>query len=163
MSSNATSSSNEAPAVARDRRYRMIGTASFVAIVALGSLLALVTTGADASLFETEDLVGFDSSSAHYSGVGPSRLVLSHLKVRDTVYTTDSVYLEVNLKKQDVTVHHRDGRERTFLVSTGNPYIREGMATPAGVFTVQNMTPMAISKQFNNARLHHWIGVQGGV
>jgi hypothetical protein len=37
------------------------------------------------------------------------------------------------------------------------------MSTPTGVFTVQNMTPMAISKQFNNAKLHHWIGVQGGV
>lgn len=90
-------------------------------------------------------------------------LVLSRMKVRDTVYTTDSLYLDVNLAKQTVAVRFRDGSSRRFLISSGNPYIREGMSTPVGVYTVQNQVPMALSKQFNNARLHHWIGVQGGV
>lgn len=90
-------------------------------------------------------------------------LVLSRMKVRDTVYTTDSLYLDVNLAKQTVAVRFRDGSTRRFLISSGNPYIREGMSTPVGVYTIQNQVPMALSKQFNNARLHHWIGVQGGV
>jgi hypothetical protein len=88
---------------------------------------------------------------------------MSCLRPLDTVYTTDSVYLEVNLDRQNVTVHRRGGESRSFLISSGTPYIREGMSTPTGIFTVQNMTPMALSRQFNNARLHHWIGVQGGV
>ncbi len=90
-------------------------------------------------------------------------MVLSRTKVLDTVYTTDSVYLEINLTKQNVSVHRHDGSSRTFLISSGNPHIRDGMSTPEGLFTVQNMTPLALSRQFNNARLHHWVGVQGGI
>lgn len=104
-----------------------------------------------------------DSVTANHSPVPPSDLVLSHMRLVDTVYTLDSVYLEVNLKRQIVMVRFRNGNYRTFRISSGNPNISEGIATPAGLFTVQNMTPMALSKQFNNARLHHWIGIQGGV
>jgi hypothetical protein len=145
-----------------DRIYRMLGSVAIVATVFIGGLLVVMAGGADGSVVEAAELEGADTSQTQ-SGVGPSRMVLSHLKLRDTVYTTDSVYLEVNLTKQNVTVHRRDGESATFLVSSGNPFIREGMSTPMGVFTVQNMTPMALSKQFNNARLHNWIGVQGGV
>lgn len=146
-----------------DRLYKALGTVSVVAVVMVGALLVLLSAGVDGSIVEAAEPTVEDSAASVASGVGPSRLVLSHLKVRDTVYTTDSVYLEVNLTKQNVTVHRRGGSSRTFLISSGTPYIREGMATPEGVFTVQNMTPMALSRQFNNARLHHWIGVQGGI
>lgn len=159
-----TPSNPDEPAVRSiDHRYRLLGTISIVAMVVIGAFLALMTTGADGSMGDSDLIDEFDSVGSQSSGVGPSRLVLSHLRLRDTVYTTDSVFLEVNLSKQNVTVHRRGSNTRTFLVSTGNPYIREGMATPSGVFTVQNMTPLALSKQFNNARLHNWIGVQGGV
>jgi len=90
-------------------------------------------------------------------------LVLSRMRIRDTIYTTDSLYLDVDLSRQDVTVRFRDGSSRRFLISSGNRFLRDGMATPTGVFTVQNQVPLAISKQFNDARLHHWIGIQGGV
>ena len=93
----------------------------------------------------------------------PARLIQSHLDVRDTLYTTDSIYLEVDLTKQNVTLHNRSGESRTFLISSGTPYIREGMSTPTGIFTVQYKTPLALSRQFNNAKLHNWIGVYGGV
>jgi|GEM_PF-561895 len=104
-----------------------------------------------------------DSATVHRQVVPPSALVLSHMRLVDTVYTLDSVYLNVNLKRQIVTVQFRNGTYRTFRISSGNPNISEGIATPTGLFTVQNMVPMAISKQFNDARLHHWIGIQGGV
>ena len=154
-------SANDTPTP--ERNYHVLGTTSLVAIVMICVLLGVLSGGVDVSAVESAELDATDTATRSLSGVGPSRLVLSHLKLRDTVYTTDSVYLEVNLTKQNVTVHRRDGESRTFLISSGNPYIREGMATPMGVFTVQNMTPMALSRQFNNARLHHWIGVQGGV
>lgn len=93
----------------------------------------------------------------------PSRYIEGHRDIRDTVYTTDSIYLLVDLQKQNVTVINRNGSSRSFLISSGNPYISEGMSTPTGIFTVQHMTPMAISKQFNDARLHNWIGVNAGI
>jgi hypothetical protein len=163
MNANDTTSHEEhATPTAADRIYRMLGSIAIVCIVMIGGLLVVLAGGSDGSIVTAAEH-DTDDSTAKHSGLAPSRLVLSHLKLRDTVYTTDSVYLEVNLTKQNVTVHRRSGESRTFLVSSGNPYIREGMSTPMGVFTVQNMTPMALSRQFNNARLHHWIGVQGGV
>ncbi|HVK38725.1 MAG TPA: L,D-transpeptidase [Candidatus Kapabacteria bacterium] len=163
MSTSDTPSSERSTAPSTtDRVYRMLGTVAIVSIAFIGGLLVVLTGGADGSVVEAAEPGDGDTSGMH-SGVGPSRMVLGHLKLRDTVYTTDSVYLEVNLTKQNVTVHRRGEDPATFLVSSGNPYIREGMSTPMGVFTVQNMTPMALSKQFNNARLHNWIGVQGGV
>ncbi|MCE2503417.1 MAG: L,D-transpeptidase [Chlorobi bacterium] len=56
--------------------------------------------------------------------------------MRDTLYTTDSIYLEVDLTRQNVTVHSRDGKSRTFPISSDTPYISEGMATPTGIFTL---------------------------
>lgn len=144
----------------RDDRLRRIGWGLAVSLfLAVGGMILV-----NGALQETVT-AGSRSADAvrTSSGVPLPPLVLSRIKVRDTVYTTDSLFLEVHLARQTVTVHFRSGLSRRFLISSGNPYIREGMATPSGVFTVQNQVPMAISKQFNNARLHHWIGVQGGV
>jgi hypothetical protein len=140
--------------------YRASGTLAIVAVLLAGLFLGL-----SASSGEDTDPVGIVASDStdRFSGVAPSRMVLGHLKLRDTVYTTDSLYLELNLVHQRVTVHHRGGGMNSYPVSSGTPYIREGMATPPGLYTVQSMTPMAISRQFNNARLHHWIGIQGGI
>jgi len=152
----------------RERVYRSVGILAAVGLAAFLGMAILINT-ADTGVV-TAYTIHPDSSDAAHSeeeksnlSVPPPAVVLSSYRPRDTVYTTDSVYLEVNLKKQNVTVHFRDGSSRTFLISSGNPYIREGMATPMGIFTVQNMVTMALSKQFNNARLHNWIGVQGGV
>ncbi len=96
-------------------------------------------------------------------GLKAASLVEGHRDLRDTLFTTDSLYLDVDLERQVVSVVKRSGGRRTFLISSGTPYISDGMATPAGIYTVQNMVPMAISRQFNDARLHNWIGVYGGV
>jgi hypothetical protein len=152
--------------------YRMIGILSTLGVVALGAFFVVITGFADTGVVTEStlngevyhaSLSGGDHKARKSSGVSPSMLVLSRTRVLDTVYTTDSIYLEVNLTKQNVTVHDRKGGHTTFLISSGNPAIREGMSTPEGLFTVQNMTPLALSKQFNNAKLHNWIGVQGGV
>lgn len=151
-----------------ERNYRSLGIliaaglGIFIAVMVLATSVDTGTVTADTlSADSLRDAAS--AEEAITSSIPPPAMVLSRMRPRDTVYTTDSIYLEVNLKRQDVTVHFRDGASRTFLVSSGNPYISEGMATPAGLFTVQNKVPMAISRQFNDARLHHWIGVQGGV
>ena len=96
-------------------------------------------------------------------GLKGAPLIEGHRDVRDTLFTTDSLYLDVDLDRQVVSVVSRDGSRKTFLISSGTPYISDGMATPPGIYTVQNKVPMAISRQFNDARLHNWIGVYGGI
>lgn len=150
-----------------DQRYHSIGIVSIAALLGLIVLMILVNTLSDGGVVTAHtllaDSVAGESQGFRRYGITPPRVVLSRMKLLDTIYTTDSVYLDLNLTKQNVTVHFRDGASRTFRVSSGSPFISQGMATPTGVFTIQNMVPMAISKQFNNARLHSWIGVQGGV
>jgi hypothetical protein len=151
----------------QEQRYRTAGIVGLVAVLALGGVLVLLNSLNRVDLLPASSILarslGPSDSMDLASGLPPSPQVLSYLRPLDTIYTTDSVYLEVNLTRQDVTVHQRSGGSRSFLISSGTPFISEGMSTPTGIFTVQGMTPMAISKQFNNARLHHWIGVQGGV
>ncbi len=142
-----------------DGRYRAMGIGIFVTIAAV--VVGFIVAGSIAN--QTGAVAAPTSTTPLESGIPYPNIVLSHMRVIDTVYTTDSLYLDVNLAKQDVTVRFRNGTSRRFLISSGTPALREGMATPAGLYTVQNMVPMAISKQFNDARLHHWIGVQGGV
>jgi hypothetical protein len=159
----------EEPSEQEDHRYRTVGTITIIVIVAFGGVLVLLNSVAGGDILPSATVLATQStpvqpdSGTVLSGFPPSRLVLTHTRPLDTIYTTDSVYLEVNLTRQNVTVHNRSGEAHTFRISSGTPAIREGIATPTGVFTVQNMTPMALSRQFNNARLHHWIGIQGGV
>jgi len=148
-----------------ERTYRAAGLLAAAGLIATLGLAMLVNMADREVVANTMHADSSDVAVAVAGGLAipPPAAVLARIRPRDTVYTTDSIYLEVNLKRQNVTVHFRDGSSRTFPVSSGNPYIRDGMATPAGLFTVQNKVPMAISRQFNDARLHHWIGVQGGV
>lgn len=134
--------------------YGLLGLAAVV-----GILVLLSTGSADAD--RSYPAKGERVESTH--GLAPARYIQAHLNVRDTLYTTDSLYLDADLSKQDVTVRYRSGRTRTFLISSGNPAISEAIATPTGIFTVQSKLPMAISRQFNDAKLYNWIGVYGGV
>lgn len=152
-----------------EKKYRSLGVLGIVGMVAFLGTLMLVNALPEVgeltayTIYDEHDSTGRRARQVKTLHVTPPPLVLSRMRLVDTIYTTDSVYLDINLKKQHVTVHFRNGGERSFRISSGNPYISQGMSTPTGIFTVQNMMPMAISKQFNNARLHHWIGIQGGV
>lgn len=126
--------------------------------VALGVLLVNSLTGG-----ESATAGGFDSAKMGWPGIPYSRTVMSRALYLDTIYTTDSIYLDVDLNRQNVTIHRRDGAARTFRISSGSRFVRDGMETPTGVFTVQNKVPLAISKQFNDAKLYNWVGIQGGV
>ncbi len=151
-----------------DRRYRAAGIMAFLGLMSILGGLVLASSFSDGGVataytVQADSIARAEARAETRSRVLPPAMVLSRMRLYDTVYTTDDHYLDVDLKKQNVTVHFRDGKSRTFRISSGNPALRDGMATPTGLFTVQNMVPMAISKQFNDAKLHHWIGVQGGV
>ncbi|MEO6048089.1 MAG: L,D-transpeptidase [Candidatus Kapaibacterium sp.] len=148
-------------------RYRSLGVAGICGVVALIAGLFVFSGLSDDGIVTAYSLQADSITKARRGEkeirITPAPMFLSRMKVMDTVYTTDSVYLDVDLKKQHVTVKNRNGAEQTFRISSGNPAIPEGIATPTGLFTVQGMQPMAISKQFHDAKLHHWIGIQGGV
>ena len=151
-----------------ERSYRAAGITAFVGMILLLGGLVLFNGFSDASVVtaytvQADSVRKAEAKDGGRAKVPPPAMVLSRLPLLDTVYTTDDLYLDVDLKKQHVTVCFRDGHSRTFRISSGNPAIKDAIATPVGLFTVQNMQPMAISKQFNDAKLHHWIGIQGGV
>jgi hypothetical protein len=131
-----------------------------VGIAVLIALVAFLSSGSVDPLRSSDVQKGRASST---DGLKPAGLIRAYLDVRDTLFSTDSVYLDVDLSRQTVTIHRRDASQRTFPISSGTPWIREGMATPTGIFTVQNKVPLAISRQFNDARMYNWIGVYGGV
>lgn len=146
------------------RRYRTIGIVAIAGIAVVLVAGIFITSLPEVSALEVDGVRSrLEPEVLKVPPITAPEMVLSCMRILDTIYTTDSLYLDVNLTRQHVSVRFRDGGSRTFRISSGTPALREGMATPVGVFTVQSMQPMAISKQFNDARLHHWIGVQGGV
>lgn len=158
MNDERTAESNDRPA-----RHGVLGTIGLAGLV--GAFLFLSLGNTRPQTLESSPVEDQAAASLRNGGepLRPSRYIEGHRDIRDTVYTTDSIYLLVDLQKQNVTVVNRNGSSRSFLISSGTPYVSEGMSTPTGIFTVQYMTPMAISRQFNDARLHNWIGVYGGV
>lgn len=84
-------------------------------------------------------------------------------EVPDTVYVLGNLYLEVSLEEQYVRAWFRDGSKLEFPVSSGSKFVSKGIETPSGIYTVQSKNPMAISKQFENAKLHWWIGIHGNI
>lgn len=87
----------------------------------------------------------------------------SYLPSSDTIFYLGKNYIEISLKEQRARLISRNDSVRTFRISSGNQYIKEGKSTPEGFFTVQNKSPLAISKQFENAELFNWIGFNGNI
>lgn len=86
-----------------------------------------------------------------------------YLPHQDTIYVLSDTYIEVCIKRQYAFLHQRNDSVYKFRISSGTSKIKEGLDTPPGLFTVQNKTPLAISKQFNNAELINWIGFRGNI
>jgi hypothetical protein len=86
-----------------------------------------------------------------------------YIPLKDTIYILGDCYIELNLKKQTASLISRNDSTKTFKVSSGNSGIKKGKDTPEGIFTVQSKHEEAISKQFNNAKMFHWIGFNGNI
>ncbi len=83
---------------------------------------------------------------------------LEFVRVRDTVYVLGDRFVEVSLQTQRLTVRFRNGDTLSLPISSGNPDVKDGMATSTGIFSVQNKTLVALSKQFGNTKMLWWIG-----
>jgi hypothetical protein len=103
----------------QEQRYRTAGIVGVVVVVALGGLLVLLNSLNHVELMPAASVLASSFDATDSVGVSralpPSPLVLSYLRPLDTIYTTDSVYLEVNLTRQNVTVHQRNGGSRSWF------------------------------------------------
>ena len=81
-----------------------------------------------------------------------------YLPVFDTVFVLGDEYIEISLREQLARLFRRNDSTLSFKISTGTDVIKQGKSTPEGIYTVQSKSPMAVSKQFNNAKLYNWIG-----
>ncbi len=84
---------------------------------------------------------------------------LHYLNVFDTIWVLGDVFIEISLKDQLLSVHRREADSVTsYKVSSGNKYVEDGMETPDGLYSVQSKSPLAISRQYDDAKMFHWIG-----
>ncbi len=86
----------------------------------------------------------------------------SFAKLRDTLYLLDTTYLEVRLDQQMIYHHFRSGRIDSYPCSTGDPHIKDGIATRPGIFTIQSKAKKAMSQEFQ-VYLNYWMGFDGGI
>lgn len=83
--------------------------------------------------------------------------------MRDTIFVLDSTFIIIDLKEQMAYLNRRNDTTISYKISSGSDKFLKGINTPTGLFTVQNKTPLAVSRQFNNAELLHWVGFKGNV
>lgn len=108
----------------------------------------------------------FHSSQANFAkrtnfAIGNS--FLYYLPLKDTLHYLGNEYIEVNLSKQVAFYVTRDGEMDTVKISSGNKFVREAIATPVGLYAVQNKAPVQISRQFENTEMLNWIGFNGNI
>jgi hypothetical protein len=81
--------------------------------------------------------------------------------MRDTLYTTLPFWLELALDGQLLLRHRADGGCDSFRVSSGNPALKKGTATPPGVYLLQSKAELQISRQFDDAKMYNWMQFRG--
>lgn len=86
----------------------------------------------------------------------------SFARLRDTVFILDSTFLEVRLDRQMIYQHFRSGRVDVYPCSTGDPRIKDGIATRPGIFTIQWKSKKSLSQQFQ-VFLNYWMPFDGGI
>ena len=82
-----------------------------------------------------------------------------YMPVQDTIWVLGNAFLMVDLEGQHMHLHQRGVDTLISIpISSGNPRIHDGMETPTGIYSVQSKSPLAISRQYDNAKMFHWIG-----
>jgi len=82
--------------------------------------------------------------------------------LRDTLYLYDSTYIEVRLDQQMIYQRFRSGRVERYPCSTGNPRIKDAIATREGIFAIQWKAQKHFSAQFE-VYLNYWMPFDGGI
>jgi len=70
--------------------------------------------------------------------------------LRDTVYTSDDVWLEFRIDQQMLYVHYRDGRIIKYPVSSGIAGAHKSVSSRPGLFAIFHMNEAHKSSQFNS-------------
>lgn len=83
--------------------------------------------------------------------------------LRDTVYTNEDMWLELRIDQQVLYVHYRDGRTKTYNVSTGNKNLSKGIESRPGLFAVFLKEEIHKSSQFNNAQMNYYMPYNMGI
>jgi hypothetical protein len=83
--------------------------------------------------------------------------------LRDTVYTNDDLWLELRIDQQVLYVHYRNGKTKTYNVSTGNKNLSKGIESRPGLFAVFLKEEVHLSSQFNNARMNYYMPYNMGI
>lgn len=90
-------------------------------------------------------------------------LFISYPPLKDTIYILSDYYIKLSLRNQNVEIVFRNDSSVSFNISSGTSRLEKGKDTPTGIYTVQSKSPLAISKQFENAELINWIGFNGNI
>jgi hypothetical protein len=85
----------------------------------------------------------------------------SHL--RDTLYTFNQYFVEVNLATQKAYLYSRNDSTKEFGISSGTAKLFEGVDTNEGLFVVQSKLPKWHSVQFDSTLMLNWIGFNHGI
>ncbi len=82
--------------------------------------------------------------------------------LRDTLYTLENSFIEIDISKQKAYVHFRNGDQKEFGVSTGTKRIDKGIETKEGLFVIQTKAAKLRSAQFDNTLMLNWMGFNYG-
>ncbi len=83
--------------------------------------------------------------------------------LRDTVYTNENLWLELRIDKQELYIHYRNGKVKTYNVSTGNKNLSKGIESRPGLFAIFLKEEVHLSSQFNNARMNYYMPYNMGI
>lgn len=84
-------------------------------------------------------------------------------QLRDTVYTDRDLWLELRIDRQMVYVHYRNGRTKSFPISSGNKFLSKGIESRPGLFAIFLKEELHLSSQFDDAKMFHYMPFNMGI
>ena len=89
--------------------------------------------------------------------------IIDFSTLRDTLYTFNQYFIEVNLATQKAYLYSRNESVKEFGISSGTAKLFEGVDTNEGLFVVQSKLPKWHSVQFDSTLMLNWIGFNHGI
>ncbi len=101
-------------------------------------------------------------STPNYNVSSPF-LVTDNSHLRDTVYTFESHYIDVNLATQTAYLHSKDGSVKAFGISSGTSKLKDGIETNEGLFVIHAMLSKWYSHQFDSTLMLDFMTFNNGI
>jgi hypothetical protein len=92
-----------------------------------------------------------------------SSITMNFSYIRDTLFTSQPFYIEINLTTQTGYLHSRDGNVKIFGISSGTDKLEEGINTKEGLFVIKSKMPKWYSRQFDSTLMLNWMGFNYGI